>query len=130
VEGSSGTRSRRADGALHGPAARRRRLRIGADGLAGRHADRAITDALRRLDHAIPHRLGLDEIAWLVREYGESAALAPKQALTRSSCTATTDDVLQWFLSPRTNRRDDRYGGGIDGRRRLLREVARRSAGT
>ena len=28
------------------------------------------------LDHAIPHRLDLDEIAWLVREYGESAALA------------------------------------------------------
>ena len=28
------------------------------------------------LDHTIPHRLDLDEIAWLIREYGESAALA------------------------------------------------------
>jgi 2,4-dienoyl-CoA reductase-like NADH-dependent reductase (Old Yellow Enzyme family) len=33
------------------------------------------------------------------------------------------DDVLQWFLSPRTNRRDDGYGGDLEGRRRLVREV-------
>jgi 2,4-dienoyl-CoA reductase-like NADH-dependent reductase (Old Yellow Enzyme family) len=76
-----------------------------------------------RLDHAIPHRLGLDEIAWLVREYGESAALAAEAGADAIELHSNHDDVLQWFLSPRTNRRDDGYGGGTDGRRRLLREV-------
>ena len=75
------------------------------------------------LDHAIPHRLDLDEIAWLVREYGESAALAAEAGADAIELHSNHDDVLQWFLSPRTNRRDDGYGGGTEGRRRLLREV-------
>jgi 2,4-dienoyl-CoA reductase-like NADH-dependent reductase (Old Yellow Enzyme family) len=75
------------------------------------------------LDHAIPHRLDLDEIAWLVREYGESAALAAEAGADAIELHSNHDDVLQWFLSPRTNRRDDRYGGGLQGRRRIVREV-------
>ncbi len=75
------------------------------------------------LDHTIPHRLDLDEIAWLVREYGESAALAAEAGADAIELHSNHDDVLQWFLSPRTNRRDDGYGGGTEGRRRLLREV-------
>jgi 2,4-dienoyl-CoA reductase-like NADH-dependent reductase (Old Yellow Enzyme family) len=75
------------------------------------------------LDHAIPHRLDLDEIAWLVREYGDSAALAAEAEADAIELHSNHDDVLQWFLSPRTNRRDDGYGGSTEGRRRLLREV-------
>jgi 2,4-dienoyl-CoA reductase-like NADH-dependent reductase (Old Yellow Enzyme family) len=75
------------------------------------------------LDHAIPHRLDLDEIAWLVREYGESAALAAEAGADAIELHSNHDDVLQWFLSPRTNRRDDAYGGGLEGRRRIVREV-------
>ena len=75
------------------------------------------------LDHAIPHRLDLDEISWLVREYAESAALAAEAGADVIELHSNHDDVLQWFLSPRTNRRDDRYGGGIEGRRRIVREV-------
>jgi 2,4-dienoyl-CoA reductase-like NADH-dependent reductase (Old Yellow Enzyme family) len=75
------------------------------------------------LDHAIPHRLDLDEIAWLVREYGESAALAAEAGADAIELHSNHDDVLEWFLSPRTNRRDDGYGGGTEGRRRLVREV-------
>jgi 2,4-dienoyl-CoA reductase-like NADH-dependent reductase (Old Yellow Enzyme family) len=75
------------------------------------------------LDHSIPHRLDLDEIAWLVREYGESAALAAGAGVDAIELHSNHDDVLQWFLSPRTNRRDDGYGGDLEGRRRLVREV-------
>ena len=75
------------------------------------------------LDHAIPHRLDLDEIGWLVREYGESAALAAQAGADAIELHANHDDVLQWFLSPRTNQRDDRYGGDLQGRRRLIKEV-------
>ena len=75
------------------------------------------------LDHAIPHRLDLDEIGWLVWEYGESAALAAQAGADVIELHSNHDDVLQWFLSPRTNQRDDRYGGDLQGRRRLIKEV-------
>src|SRR5271154_3696396 len=31
-----------------------------------------------RLDHTIPHRLDLDEITWLIREYGEAGGARPR----------------------------------------------------
>ncbi len=74
-------------------------------------------------DHRIPHALDLDEVRWLVREYGESAAIAIEAGVDAIEIHANHDDVVQWFLSPLTNRRDDEYGGTADGRRRFLREV-------
>ena len=74
-------------------------------------------------DHRVPHALGTDEVTWLVREYGESAALAADAGADALELHANHDDVLQWFLSPLTNRRDDRYGGSFENRRRFVREV-------
>jgi len=74
-------------------------------------------------DHRIPHALDADEIAWLVTEYGESAALAADGDADALELHANHDDVLQWFLSPRTNHRTDGYGGSAENRRRLLREI-------
>lgn len=78
------------------------------------------------LDHSIPHALDEDEIAWLVGEYAESAALAAEAGADVVELHANHDDVLQWFLSPRTNARTDGWGGGLDGRRRLIREICQR----
>ncbi len=75
------------------------------------------------LDHAIPHELDRDEITWLVREYGESAALAAAAGADAIELHTNHDDVLQWFLSPRTNRRTDGYGGDLDGRTRIVHEI-------
>ena len=74
-------------------------------------------------DHRIPHALDLDEVRWLVREYGESAAIAIDAGVDAIEIHANHDDVVQWFLSPRTNRRDDEYGGTFEQRRRFLREI-------
>lgn len=74
-------------------------------------------------DHQVPHTLDAGEIAWLVAEYAESAALAADGGVDVIELHANHDDVLQWFLSPRTNRRDDGWGGTPQNRRRLLREV-------
>ena len=65
-------------------------------------------------DHRIPHALDLDEVRWLVREYGESAAIAIDAGVDAIEIHANHDDVVQWFLSPLTNRRDDEYGGTAD----------------
>jgi 2,4-dienoyl-CoA reductase-like NADH-dependent reductase (Old Yellow Enzyme family)/thioredoxin reductase len=74
-------------------------------------------------EHRVPHVLDADEIAWLIREYGESAALAAEAGADVLELHANHDDVLQWFLSPLTNRRTDAYGGSFHNRRSFLREV-------
>jgi 2,4-dienoyl-CoA reductase-like NADH-dependent reductase (Old Yellow Enzyme family) len=74
-------------------------------------------------DHRIPHALDADEIRWLIDEYGESAALAAEAGADAIELHANHDDVLQWFLSPLTNERTDRYGGSFENRRRLVREI-------
>ncbi|WP_448624285.1 oxidoreductase [Geodermatophilus sp. URMC 64] len=75
------------------------------------------------LDHTIPHALDVDEIRWLVQEYAASAALAAEAGADAIELHSNHDDVLQWFLSPRTNHRTDAYGGDLPGRRRLVREI-------
>jgi 2,4-dienoyl-CoA reductase-like NADH-dependent reductase (Old Yellow Enzyme family)/thioredoxin reductase len=74
-------------------------------------------------DHRIPHPLDIDEVGWLIREYGESAALAAEAGADAIELHANHDDVLQWFLSPLTNHRTDGYGGSAENRRRLVREI-------
>ncbi len=75
-------------------------------------------------DHRIAHALDPDEVRWLVREYGESAALAIDAGVDAIEIHANHDDVVQWFLSPATNLRSDEYGGSFEGRRRFLREIS------
>jgi 2,4-dienoyl-CoA reductase-like NADH-dependent reductase (Old Yellow Enzyme family)/thioredoxin reductase len=75
-------------------------------------------------DHRIAHALDADEVKWLIREYGESAAIALDAGVDAIEIHANHDDVVQWFLSPLTNVRTDGYGGSFDNRRRLLREIA------
>lgn len=74
-------------------------------------------------DHRIAHPLDIDEIGWLVREYGESAAIALDAGVDAIEIHANHDDVVQWFLSPATNLRTDGYGGSFENRRRYLREI-------
>jgi 2,4-dienoyl-CoA reductase-like NADH-dependent reductase (Old Yellow Enzyme family)/thioredoxin reductase len=74
-------------------------------------------------DHRIAHGLDADDVRWLVREYGESAAIAIDAGADAIEIHANHDDVVQWFLSPATNLRSDDYGGSFENRRRLLREI-------
>jgi len=68
-------------------------------------------------DNTVPHALTVDEILRLVDEYAFSAAEAQAAGLDGIELHANHEDVLQLFLSPATNRREDAYGG--DAQRRL-----------
>ena len=68
-------------------------------------------------DNTAPHVLTLDEIRWLIDEYAYSAEQAQAAGLDGVELHANHEDVLQLFLSPATNHRDDEYGG--DDTRRL-----------
>ena len=81
-------------------------------------------------DHKIPHAMSADEVAWMVREYGESAALAAEGGADALELHANHDDLLQWFLSPLTNHRTDGYGGSFENRRRFVREIVSPSVTT
>jgi 2,4-dienoyl-CoA reductase-like NADH-dependent reductase (Old Yellow Enzyme family)/thioredoxin reductase len=74
-------------------------------------------------DHRVPHVLSEDEVRWLVAEYAESAAIALDAGVDAIEIHANHDDIVQLFLSPLTNHRNDAYGGDAERRMRLLREI-------
>jgi len=80
----------------------------------------------RRSDPIIntaPHVLNQDEIAWFVGEYAWSAGQVRRAGLDGIELHMNNDDLLEWFLSPLTNVRDDDYGGSLENRARFITEV-------
>ncbi len=73
--------------------------------------------------NVLPHALTRREIDWFVKEYGFSARQAKKAGLDGIELHANHDDLLQWFLSPLTNQRQDAYGGSLENRARFVVEV-------
>ncbi|MGD6979092.1 FAD-dependent oxidoreductase [Citricoccus zhacaiensis] len=73
--------------------------------------------------NALPHVLTTREIAWFVEEYRFSAEQARRAGLDGIELHANHDDMLQWFLSPLTNQRQDAYGGSLENRARFVVEV-------
>jgi 2,4-dienoyl-CoA reductase-like NADH-dependent reductase (Old Yellow Enzyme family)/thioredoxin reductase len=76
-------------------------------------------------NNQVPHEMTADEIAWLVEEYAFSAGEAKAAGLDGVELHANHEDLLQLFLSPATNHRQDEYGGDHDRRMRLLLDVVR-----
>ncbi len=77
------------------------------------------------VDNQIPHALSGAEVAALVEEYAWSAGQALETGADGLELHSNHDDLLQFFLSPLTNRRTDEYGGSLDGRLRLVMEILR-----
>lgn len=73
--------------------------------------------------NTIPHALTRREIASFVQEYRHSAEQALAAGLDAIELHANHDDLIEWFLSPLTNRRGDAYGGSFEGRMRFLGEI-------
>ncbi len=74
-------------------------------------------------DNTVPHALSRDEIRWLVDEYAFSAAATEAAGLDGLELHANHEDVLQLFLSPLTNHRDDEYGGDFERRLRYVTDI-------
>ena len=113
-----------AHGRAGGPGPRRWRPALRADGAAGRHADRSVGHPveLRRPSRSLTRSTSTRCGGW----YGSTASRPPSRidaGVDAIEIHANHDDVVQWFLSPLTNRRDDEYGGTVEQRRRFLREV-------
>jgi 2,4-dienoyl-CoA reductase-like NADH-dependent reductase (Old Yellow Enzyme family) len=74
-------------------------------------------------DRPAPHALSIDEIADIAGQFAATTARARRAGFKIVELHAAHGYLLHEFLSPIANRRDDRYGGDLRGRSRLLMEV-------
>ncbi len=75
------------------------------------------------LGNSRPHVMTRDDIAWYVDEYRFCGEQARRAGLDGIELHLNHDDLLEWFLSPLTNQRDDEYGGTLPGRARFAVEA-------
>jgi 2,4-dienoyl-CoA reductase-like NADH-dependent reductase (Old Yellow Enzyme family) len=70
-----------------------------------------------------PRELTAPEIQQIVRRYAEAAERCKKAGFDGIQIHAANGYLMSQFLTPYTNRRTDDYGGSLEQRTRLLREV-------
>lgn len=95
----------------------------------GRHAIGRTVDAVGAwplpddLSGTVPHALTPDEIEAMVADFAEAARRLQGFGFAGVEISAGHGHLFHQFLSPRSNPRQDRYGGDWQGRTRLLREL-------
>lgn len=73
--------------------------------------------------HPVPRALALEEIPGVVEAYRIGAENAKRAGFDGVEVHAANGYLLDQFLQTGSNRRDDRYGGSVENRARLLLEV-------
>lgn len=72
-----------------------------------------------------PRALSADEIEDIVARFGTTAALAEQAGFTGVQIHAAHGYLVNQFLSPLTNRRQDQWGGSLENRARFLFDIVR-----
>ena len=72
-----------------------------------------------------PRALNEDEILNIIDRFAHAAGIARQTGFTGVQVHGAHGYLLSEFLSPRANKRDDRWGGSIENRARLLLETVR-----
>jgi 2,4-dienoyl-CoA reductase-like NADH-dependent reductase (Old Yellow Enzyme family) len=70
-----------------------------------------------------PKPLKINEIASIVQAFGDAAARAVAVGFQTIELHSAHGYLLHEFLSPLSNKRQDEYGGSLENRARMLREV-------
>jgi N-ethylmaleimide reductase len=70
-----------------------------------------------------PRALQIEEIPYLVQQYVRGARNALRAGFEGVEIHSANGYLLDQFINSRTNHRDDRYGGAVENRARLLLEV-------
>lgn len=94
---------------------------------AGRYAlspQPVAPSALRTpINPAMPRALDSAEIRQLVHDYARCAQLAQQAGYDGVEIMGSEGYLINQFLAPATNHRDDEYGGSVDKRQRLATEI-------
>jgi len=86
-------------------------------------SQRALTPDWKQAPYETPRALALDEIAGIVEHFQQGARNALAAGFDGVEAHGANGYLLEQFLHDRSNQRDDRYGGTIENRARLLVEV-------
>lgn len=81
------------------------------------------TDQQGMQDHPVPKAMNADDLARVRNDYVHAAKLAIAAGLDGVELHAANGYLLGQFLNPRSNIRDDEYGGSPKNRRRFVLEV-------
>lgn len=73
--------------------------------------------------HETPRALETDELPGIVQDYVQAAERAKRAGFDGVEVHSANGYLLDSFLQSKTNRRTDGYGGSVENRVRLLREV-------
>jgi len=73
--------------------------------------------------HEMPKRMEREDIEEIKLGFAKSAAHVREGGLDGIELKAGHDGILRQFISPKYNRREDRYGGSVENRVRLVNEV-------
>ncbi|MFT7617422.1 MAG: N-ethylmaleimide reductase [Planctomycetota bacterium] len=76
-----------------------------------------------KLPHETPRPLRTEELAGVVQDYAAAAQRAKDAGFDGVEVHSANGYLLDQFLQSKTNQREDSYGGSIENRFRLLREV-------
>jgi 2,4-dienoyl-CoA reductase (NADPH2) len=79
-----------------------------------------------KLTGETPRALTLEEIDEVQRAFADAAARAVEAGFAGVEVLASAGYLISQFLSPSTNRREDRYGGSFENRVRFGRETVER----
>ena len=71
----------------------------------------------------VPKEMELDEIAEVVAAYARVARHVKEGGFDGAELQASHSSLLRQFLSPYSNRRTDAYGGSVERRARIVREI-------
>ena len=98
-----------------------REAHYGTDGLATRaYAPSAIpTDRFR----CMPRAMSTDFIGELVESFAEAARRLQEAGFDGAEIVASQGYLIAQFLNPRANVRTDQYGGSVENRTRVVREI-------
>ncbi len=83
--------------------------------------------------HVMPMPMPPDHIEEVIAGFGQGARRLREAGLDGAELLASHGYLLSQFLNPRVNRREDDFGGDLDGRLRLVRRIVaeiRAKAGT
>jgi N-ethylmaleimide reductase len=86
------------------------------------------TDAVGSQAHTPPRAMTAADIAHLIDEHVHTARLAMAAGFDGIELHGANGYLIEQFLNPHVNRRTDGYGGNIEGRNRLLLEIAQATA--
>jgi 2,4-dienoyl-CoA reductase-like NADH-dependent reductase (Old Yellow Enzyme family)/thioredoxin reductase len=83
---------------------------------------------LRHKPHDVPRELSKDEIGEIVEKFAQGARRAREAGFDAVELLCAHGYLLNRFLSPHANLRQDEYGNGREGRVRIVREIVERTA--